>query len=152
MKTAFMIILSAARNVFSTSSGSEYPIIFQHVEPELVSDYFSSVETQHQILVYPPFIKKKNSLNFEKQKTLRGDSNSVIHWTDFQIDSDTRSVTNNISSSVPDFIVHEFGLQHWIISQLISIFARISEALNSGKNSTKLDSRSRISSILKGSL
>lgn len=152
MKTALLIILSAARNVFSSSSGLEYPIIFQHVEPQLASEYFSSVDLKEQIFVYPSFIKEKKSLNFEKQKLLRGDSNSSIHWTDFQIASEIQSFTNNMSSSVPDFIIHEYELQHWIISQLISIFARISEALNSGKNSTKIDSRSRISSILKGTI
>ena len=89
------------------------------------------------IMIVPEFEKEHENLTFEKKKQLKRNDETKIEWTDYQPNFDLKFLSSDFSQQSFDIIVHEFGLQAFIMAQLFDFFQTNTDALRITTSSTK---------------
>ena len=88
------------------------------------------------ILIIPKFELDSNSLSFQKKKELKRDNSTTIEWFDYDNYFEWRPLTKDFSFYNFDCLVHEFGVQGYIIRELFRFFEKTTDVLRIRTEST----------------
>jgi hypothetical protein len=89
------------------------------------------------VTLIPKFEKKVTDLSLVKMKEFRSKDMFSIKWMDYNPKFDLKAVSNNFSLTPFDVIVHDFGLQGYIIRTLTDFLLKYSNSLRISNDNSK---------------
>ena len=87
------------------------------------------VEMQKVITLVPQFHKRRSELTLVKVKEFRSSEFFSVKWFDYNPKFDLEPVTKNFSLAPFDCLVHDFGIQGFMMRSLVEFLLKYSSAL-----------------------
>lgn len=104
-------------------------------DSELPESHESRLSLSKIIAIIPKFPKKENQLSLQKMKEFRSGGAASVLWLDYDPRFELSPSSANFSLTPFDTIVHDFGLQSYLIRALTEFLLKYSNSLRVSSDS-----------------